>query len=769
MTSQISMRKLLKLEFKQNAWMLALSSLAQFMAGPVMFLLSVSDSYSTTAITVSRHCGYIGETYFFAQIFMIILSICFTIFSYRYLFSKRMVDLYHSAPISRGKLFWVKYIHGFLVWFIPFLVFSILLLLLSFARLNTSLTLAYMGMLTLNYLKTLLLSFFCFFIFYHLYLVAVYLSGNVLNMFTNVAIIGFCIVCLYGLGLSCAECYFDTFCTTPSGVLMDALFALSPFVAPFYIYICYEEGGLAFLFTGHPTLLIVSLVLCVALLFLAKKLYNKRPSELAERGTTNKWYATAAKLAVSFVASIAFALFFGELVYGSSGLFWGIFGAIFGGILCYGAVNSIFHTTIKAFFKNMVQMIAVTAGGILFLLAFQLDWFGYDNYLPAKENIAGVAIYSYSFSDGTQNIEITNNSSDSLGFSYGTTSQRVTQKQLLTDKDICYDFLDLAINGPANQTDSNNYTSYYVKVALENGRTYYRRYRIYDSDYEVLKPFIESEEYKNTNYKLSAGLMGYPDNVELYLQDAHISLTMSDDNIKELMDAYWQDFEEHYTMEELASYMSTANLELYYVDSDGMHHYFNLLVPDFYTHTMEYLKSLYPDYFPYITSPDQIISLEPYMSKYMYEEYGGFANYYEMEGAETPQWLKDAMEQDSGEQSLREGSEEIIVLENTASGTATIAQIENITITMGTGSGEITITDPEMIELIFPYLYFGEYNDSLGFRDYIYFASVRTSTSNYISCYVKPNTVPQEILDFLEANVTVEISKKVSEQAISEL
>lgn len=734
--------------------MLALSALAQFLFGPVMLLLSVGDSYSTVQTTVARHCGFFLESYSMAQIFIIILCICFTIFSYRYLFSKRMIDLYHSAPITRGKLFLLKYVHGFLVWFVPFVVFSVITLLISLARLNLHLTFDYLSMLCLIFIQTFVLSVFIFFVFYHLYLVAVYLSGNVLNMFTNVAIIGFCVVSIYGLVLSCAECYFDTFCTNPSAAFLDVLFSLSPFAAPFYIYIYYQDNGFSSLFGEHSLLVISCLVISLLLLLLARLLCKKRPSELAERGTINKYYTMPAKIAVSFLASIAFSLFFGELIYGSSGLLWGLFGAIFGGILCYGAVNSIFHTTIKAFFKNIIPMISVTAAGLIFILAFRCDWFGYDNYLPGKEQIAGVAVFNYSYSDNTQNMTIVNSAPDSITFSYRDNEQRVTQEELLTDKNICYDFLDLAVNGSKNTRSYESSSSYYVKVELESGRTYYRRYNISNKDYEALRPFIESEEYKNTNYKLSSGLLGYPETVDLYFSDSHMGLQLSSDTIKPLMNAFYQDFAEHYTLEGLSSYMSSVSLEITFTAKTGGSHYFNVSVPSTYTRTMNYLKELYPDYLPYISSPEQIISLTPYMSRSMYQQYGNYEQYFEMEGARAPEWLQDATESNTATDTFTEE----VVVEDYYKGTVSVAQYADVKVTVEGVDGELVITDPELIELIFPHLYFGDYHDSLGFRDYIYFGEVRTATSNYTSCYIKPNTVPREILDFLEDNVIVKIT-----------
>ncbi|MBQ7955466.1 MAG: hypothetical protein IJ282_06910 [Lachnospiraceae bacterium] len=733
MTSQISMRKLIKLEMKQSSWMLALSALGQFMAGPVLYLLSINTYLDRPERAISMHCGFFSSGYFMAQLFMMILAICFTIFSYRYLFSKRMVDLYHSVPITRTKLFFVKYIHGFLIWFLPFIVFGITIPLLSFIRLHSILTWNYAGTILLAYLQSALLLIICFFIFYHLYLVAVYLSGNVLNMFTNVAIMGFTIVCIYGLFLACASQFLDTYCTNAPEVLTDLFYALSPFTAPFCIFSYLEMDGLMALLSQHPILMVVSILLSVSMLLLSLRLYLKRPSELAERGTINKWYMLPAKLIATFMISIALSIFFGEFIYGSSGLFWGIFGAILGGILTFGALNSIFHTTIKAFFKHKIQMFLVTLAGVLSIMAFQMDWFGYDEYLPNKNDIAGMAIYLYRYTDDSTSII-----PETYGFSYSEENQRVLQKELLTDKDICYDFLKLAVKSEET-TDlpyEENYFTFYAKVALENGRTYYRSYKLPQSQYLAMKPFIETEEYKNTNYKLSAGLLGYPDQMEIYLEDAQMTMKLTPDQITKVMDAFWADFEDHYTIEELSSYLYSINLELTYEGGpNNSTFYSRLCVPDSYTRTVEYFQSLYSDYIPYITSSDQIMSLTPYLSANTMARYGGLYGYFGMEGYETG---------NVNSQITEPYLEEMVVVEDYYYGKTY------------SYDSEFVITDPKLIDRIYPYLYFGQYRDFNDSRNYIYFADVRTVNNHYTQCYVKPDTLPEDILKLLEEQIIPE-------------
>lgn len=728
MTSQISIPKLIKQEIRQNSWMFALSALVQFLAGPVYCLLALNISLSNhndSIYVLSRLCYFFDDGYLFMQLLVMVIAIAFCIFSYRYLFSKRMADLYHSVPITRTKLFWVKYLHGFFVWFLPFVVSTLLVLIISLMRLGYYANLSYAGAMIKSWAGSTFLLVICFFIFYHLFLVAAYLSGNILNLLTNIVLLGISAVSVYALLLCFAEISFETFYSAPSSTLYDILLGLSPLITPFYLYYCAENTGTAGLLTAHPALLVSCILFSVVLLILALHLYKKRPSELAERGTLNKIYKVPFRIIASFLAALAISLFFSQIVSNSFHILWGIFGAVLGGILCFGALNSIFHTTIKCFFKNIPQIIGITALSTLLTLAFQLDWFGYDTYLPDKEDIAGIAIYMPSFGDDTSNIYINANSA----WVYGSDSHySVKQETLLTNKDFCYDFLQLVVNAAP---EDRRY--FYAKVQLENGRTYYRQYYINYSDYQALAPFIETEEYKYANYKIRTGLMGYPDTVEVRLRDTNVSFKLSEENIEFLMAAYRADFEEHYNLEELSSYLYFINLEMDFQNTENDYYYGYVSVPNNYERTLSYLHELYPDYIPFVNAPERIVSITPFISESDFRKYGSVRSYFATNN--------------------NTNSDNTLTKEETTVPSGEVIQIESA---MGYSSAketELIITDEELIKELYPYLYLGQYTSFFEKRDYIFFGDVQTADGRHVDAWVKPGTLPEKFLIMIEESM----------------
>lgn len=721
MTSQISIAKLIKLEIKQNAWMFAFSALIQFLAGPVYYLLAIDNALAgyegldKTYIYV-RLASFFDSGYFLIQLFAILLSLGLCIFSYRYLFSKRMLDMYHSMPITRTRLFVTKYLHGFLVWFLPFFIGSLTVILIAVLRLSFYAGIRYIPMLLMGWAGSTLLLLLCFFVFYHLFQVAAYLSGNVLNLITNAVIMGISVICIYALLLCFMEECFDTFCHSPSPALFDVLFGLSPLLSPFYIYFFVDSTGVGSFITKHPTFWIVCLLLTLASLLLAMYLCKKRPSEQAERGTNYSLYKTPARILATFIASLAVAFFFRQLVSSEYRILWGVFGCILGGFLCFGTVNSIYQTTIKGFFKGLPQMLAVITVSILCFLSFHFDWYGYDTYLPDKEDIAGMAL-STSFGDNTDAIQLNPNSAQgTVLWTYRSENTVVYQENLLTDKDICYDFLHQVIHEPKEK----DVHYLYAKIQLENGRTYYRQYALNDSDYLALAPFIESEDYKYTNYKISTGLLGYPDTVEISSLGSDYAVRLRSSEIKPLMDAYFADFEMHYSFAELSSSFDCYRIEAEYINNQGEHFYEYLPVPDNYENTLAILETYELDY---LSSPDTIEYLMPHVSSADVKLYGSVQNYFTATHAPV---IPAASPQAETVQYQYVGSE-----------TQTAFQID----------------DPALLKQIYPLLYFGTYYAPFGARDYIYLGDVYTTEHDYVTTWVKPGTLPENIIKLIEDNL----------------
>ncbi len=752
MTSQISIRKLLKQEIRQNAWMFGLTGLLHLLTGPVVFLLNTTRYKNWNQSTAaSRYQNFFNDSYFMWQLLAMLGCLAIGIFIYRYLFSRRMVDLYHSVPISRSRLFLTKYLHGFLIWFLPFVVNAgSVLAFYLFRSAGEPYFLECLGTL----MKVILLLLLCFFIFYHLFLTAVYLSGNVLNLFANMAIIGCCVIGIVMAIFACAGNYFDTFCYEPSALLGDILYSLSPLTAPFAIYGYLTSDGLKY----HVPLIIISVIICLGLLDVSWILCMKRPSELAERGTDSKRYITLSRIAATLLVGIAGALFFASISSNDQQLGWGIFGALLCSIVTFGALNSIYKTTIKAFFKHWMQLILTTAVSILIVVAFQLDWFGYDAYLPKKEDVAGMAIYSYQFTDGSTFTDIiVSSDGPTLSTTSRNNTSQVPQTQLLTDNDICYDLLETFVNDTYVGDRDGGYTNFYAKIKLKSGRVYERRYRIYDDLYEKLKPFVESEDYIAANYKYSTGAFGYPRNLTLELMNTSIDIDpqkndLAETVIREFMDAYWADFAAHFSLENEASHMTLFSFSGSYTDGVGLdYNYFSLDVPMEYERTLAVVEKHYPEHPVTIETADEYTALfmnTNYYNKFINSGYtlNGLYEYF------------GYPEETSSEVDAAESSSEAVDDQSTSSrGTA---EVEIVEIASADGKpmptaaavesyAELNITDEETLKELFPLLYFGNYRDMFEMKEYVHVGHVRTLKGNSMECYVKPGTMPKKIIQML--------------------
>ena len=138
MTSRVSFYKVMILDLRHRIWMIALSCLGSFLAMPVFYLLISRDwmdrieymkmeiNYSLWDIREYRvdcmklfYQNYLPIT---AGIVLGVGAIIVGIFGFRHVFSKKMVDQYHSIPIKRRDLFMTNYLNGFLIWFVPMLI-----------------------------------------------------------------------------------------------------------------------------------------------------------------------------------------------------------------------------------------------------------------------------------------------------------------------------------------------------------------------------------------------------------------------------------------------------------------------------------------------------------------------------------------------------------------------------------------------------------------------------------------------------------------------
>lgn len=715
-TNNISLLKLMKEDIHHKTWMIALSALASFLFGPVAFAFVMSSyrlNYNPEYSKFQHYYDYLtGPHLYFQMVVAVVGAIIVAIFTFRQIYSKRMMDLYHSAPVSRTKLFLSGYMNGFLVWFVPLFLCQLFVYLTAIISLGQGQDPALYSSLLLMFVSCIGLCILGFLIAYHASLVPVMVSGNLMNAYVNVLIYGLFVGIAYACYLGNLGAHFDTFYTTTFRTLTGPVAFLTPFATPFMFVFCANEMAFAY---WKMNLLgaIVVMLLNGALAFF---LYKKRPSELAERGLENKFFQHVFRIAVSLVSGMLFSLFFG-LISGEQ-IGWSIFGALFGVILSFCILNIIYHVGFKAIFTHKLQLGVVLFIACFCVLSLYFDIFGYDHFVPTKSSIKGLSFaYNNGFSDRTaeyvlENGYIIRDSRIDMGDAFETLT--------FTDKDDIYNLLT-AINKPKNEPRYGNIRSYRINVRIDTAYgSFYRAYEVDNTMLDVLRPFIESPEYQAENYRLQTLNLGYPKAIRLHPFDQDPFLLEDKERIKELTDAFSKDFYENNTIEKLTSDFSQLELNLQYPfrnrkgSSYGTtNFYYNVNLWN--THTIELLKEWYPEHFwsaEDLSIKEMNVNLTIPTVKTTEEKINIIHDYFAPLENQTYDW--NAL--------FFSGDENISFM-------------------------TYTVTDYERINKFRPYLIPGRYDNGMGPEEYVYIGEVTTQAGSHMSCYVKRGSLPKELLE----------------------
>ena len=222
MTSRVSFYKVLLQDLRHRLWMIVLSCLGSFMAMPVFYLLESKnwnnniarwsveiygdlDVYKRECMELF-YCRYLPIA---AGVILVVGALIVGIWGFRHVFSKKMVDQYHSIPIKRKDLFFANYLNGFLIWFVPMFIGGLSCAVLSGFFMGNFVDWA------VYVLKPLFVTMcnlvIAFLLVYHMTIVAVMLSGNILNTIVNGTIISFAVLAIYAMIEVFCDIYFETY------------------------------------------------------------------------------------------------------------------------------------------------------------------------------------------------------------------------------------------------------------------------------------------------------------------------------------------------------------------------------------------------------------------------------------------------------------------------------------------------------------------------------------------------------------------------------
>ena len=537
MTSRALFCKGMMEDLRHRIWMIALSCLASFMAFPVLYLLVKQDWdrriwnwYPEIGWDILNYKAESIEEFFnyymtvSGGVVLGVGALIVGIFGFRHVFSKKMVDLYHSVPIKRKKLFFIHYVNGFIIWFVPMVLASVVCAVMSWAFIGDFVT----WMSTLDTLVITIANLvLAFLLIYHLAISAVMLSGNILNTLVSGTIMGFVVLGIYCMMEVFAGTYFDTYYSFFEQKWLNVIWA-NPIPGAIYQLVMRCEGMQVF-----PC--VMNILMVVLLLVLAFVLYLHRPSELAEQGIKIKPVQIVFKTAVTILAGMGGWMFFGLLT-DTDSVGWTVFGTILASVLAYGILDIIFNMDFKAFFKNKIQLILTTVAGILIGFTFMFDWTGFDSYVPDKDKIAdmGISISTLTLGGNLNNYE---------DGAY-TVEERIKRMEY-TDTDVIYSFLNTMVSREEHPTDGS-ITATYVRVTEKSGKTYYRIYKVWESDIDLVLPILRDESYVKANFLVPENIM---DDIELDGKEGEVALEnifgeeyiRDKEQAKELIKAYNSD------------------------------------------------------------------------------------------------------------------------------------------------------------------------------------------------------------------------------------
>ncbi len=506
MTSKSLFFKLMKEDFKTRVWTLAISILIFFFSLIVATAMMISfniynnSTYNYSDDLAFNFMSYIGISNPFFGIIFIVLSLVMAMSGFSYLYSKKKVDMYHSLPVKREVLYFIKIINGILIVVIPFIICEISASLLALA--NTGKIGVVIAAIWAIAEWTLL-----FILSYFLTVFSIMLTGNMLIGILACGFFSFYFPLISLVLKGYQSTFFDTYYTS-GFIIENVLPNMSSFMLMFNIF---ELKWL--------TRIIIVILASIAFLFINLFLYKKRASEAAGKSVGFNVIKLPIKAMMVIFMSILMYLLGYEVMNDSIG--WGLFGLIVSGVITHCVMEIIYNQDFKKIFAKKIELLVLIIISIFIAAAFQFDIFGYDSYIPSASQIKSTAVISDLLESNSEQyynkVEISDGYYDEsfVDVDYASDSKIEAdqiKKMDIQNKDAV---LELARQGiEAAKYDLEPYGDFdkvLISYKLKNGRTVGRVYYLdLDQSTSGLSSVYADESYKKSSYPI---LSQNPENI----------------------------------------------------------------------------------------------------------------------------------------------------------------------------------------------------------------------------------------------------------------
>lgn len=424
------------------------------------------------------------------------LGILVSFIEYFYLFWQRQQDFYYSLPVSRGTIFWSRYVHGL------FHVLMPLLLVMAVCGLYQAAIDPQFGIYAGSYtLKSILVYGASYLIFYHLGILCAVICGNVISA---------AVVCAAGIlyfpiltGNICitlSENYFITYYKNP---LLERLYTvLSPerLTADLTGMSVLEKP---FVLSFTPDLSsIAAAVLWIGIPFVVFAfVQGKRKTERTGRIFAFILAERTVQILIPFLAGLWVFSFLSDFIGTASAGIGSLIGCAAGGVFAALAVHSLLEYAVQGtgakLFRRKCQL-AISAAAVLSAgLAFPAGASAYDSCFPEDAGSVGISI------DGIGMDYWTYREVSGSRETYETNAQLNEYRLKGEGREAVLGWLqEIVRNDPGEDagTDGASCTRAKVCYYMPDGSTRYRSYPLNREQVEMFADVYETDEYRRIAY-----------------------------------------------------------------------------------------------------------------------------------------------------------------------------------------------------------------------------------------------------------------------------
>ena len=570
MTLKISTFKLLKEDMRRRIWMIVLSAIMEFIFGPLAMMFYTSIHRMTNLSgnpeeeLLLRYQGLHDELVFYRAAMVVIAAVgalIVAVWGNKHLFQRKMADLYNSMPVTRGRMFDVMYLNGILIWIVPFVAGWIIECGVSAFLMIGS---PYIGDAMSHLGFTFLIAAFSFFMVYHLCLLCVSSSGTVMNSFVNILFLGTIAASIYEVVYMMISEMFTTYLR--ASFMLRCVGWLSPLASPAILLVLSKTNWREAAFSETMLFLIGSFVLMMLNVFLARRVYRLRKSEEAEGGVANPFLKAIMRITGGIVCGLIVGMIFYVVadwtaIKSNAMVAWSLVGVALGSFLVGGLLEIIFSHRGRAFFAHRWELAGTVIVSCLIFAAIGFDWVGYDTYLPETDNIAAADITLDYYVSSSRIAEYEVN-----GEKYYTYEYYLRQEELdynaahITDPDL----IRRIILAGQNYDNTGSGVDVQIRVYRKHGGSYERHYTVPIMAEELLANIVETEEYMQAKYPVECGVYEGVEMAMAYIPyyNSNSAVSISGDELDALMDAYYADFRDRYSIEYLSDRVDVVQLVL---------------------------------------------------------------------------------------------------------------------------------------------------------------------------------------------------------------